>query len=127
MAKTLCKVAGVVLLVVGLAGFAMPHMLGMHLTPIHNVVHLLTAGLALYMGFAASVGAARTFCTAFGAIYLLLGILGFIAPGVVATVIGHAGAVSAGDLTPDNAVHVLLGAVFLLVGLTSPRVVAEAR
>ena len=121
MAKTLCKVAGVVLLLVGLLGFAMPTLLGMHLTVLHNIVHLLTAGIALYMGFAGSAAAARTFCVAFGAIYLLLGILGFVAPGVVATVIGHPGPVSAGDLTPDNAVHVLLGAVFLVVGLTSPR------
>lgn len=126
MARTLCKVAGVVLLIVGLAGFAMPNMLGMHLTPIHNVVHLLTAGIALYMGFAASAAAARSFCIAFGAIYLLLGILGFVAPGVVAAVIGHEGPMTAGELMPDNAIHVLLGAVFLFVGLTTPRAVPAA-
>ena len=121
MAQTLCKIAGVVLVIVGLAGFAMPHMLGMHLTPIHNIVHLLTAALALYMGFAASASAARTFCIAFGAVYLLLGILGFVAPGVVAAIIGHA--METGDsLLADNAVHVLLGLAFLGVGLTSPKV-----
>jgi uncharacterized protein DUF4383 len=121
MAKTLCKIVGVVLLIVGLAGFAMPNLLGMHLTGIHNVVHLLTAAIALYLGFAGSPGAARTFCIAFGAIYLLLGVLGFIAPGVVAAVIGHEGMASAGELMPDNAVHVLLGAAFLFVGLTTPK------
>jgi len=129
MAQTLCKAAGVVLLIVGLAGFAMPNLLGMHLTPIHNVVHLLTAGIALYigfgLGFGASASAARTFCVAFGAIYLLLGVLGFLAPGVVAAVIGHPSA-SARDLTPDNVVHLLLGAVFLLVGLTSPKALVRA-
>lgn len=120
MAKTLCKVVGVVLLIVGLAGFAMPNLLGMHLTAIHNVVHLLTAAIALYLGFAGSPAAARTFCVAFGAIYLLLGVLGFVAPGLVSAVIGHP-PVGAGELTPDNAVHVLLGAAFLFVGLTTPR------
>ena len=104
----------------GLAGFARPHLLGMHLTPIHDVIHLATAAIALYLGFAGGYAAARTFCIAFGAIYLALGILGFVAPGIVTAVIGHP-AVSAGELTPDNAVHVLLGAAFLIVGLTSAR------
>lgn len=120
MVKTFNKVVGVVLLIVGLAGFAMPHLLGMHLTPVHNIIHLLTAALALYMGFAASVGSARTFSIAFGAVYLLLGVLGFVAPGLVTTVIGHAPA-SAGELLPDNLVHVVLGAAFLAVGLASAR------
>jgi hypothetical protein len=121
MPKTLCKIIGVALALVGVAGFAMPHLLGMHLTPIHNVVHLLTGAIALYLGFAGSYDAARTFTLVFGAVYLLLGILGFVAPGVVAAVIGHP-PVSAGELMPDNAVHVLLGAVLLIAALTSPRV-----
>jgi hypothetical protein len=111
---------------VGLAGFAMPHLLGMHLTPIHNVIHLLTAAIALYLGFGASLGAARTFCIAFGAVYLLLGILGFVAPNVVAAILGHP-PVSGGELTPDNVVHLLLGGAFLGVGLTTQRAVATAR
>lgn len=127
MAKTLCKILGVVLLIVGLAGFAMPTLLGMHLTPIHNIVHLLTAAIALYLGFAGSAEGARTFCAVFGAIYLLLGILGFAAPGVIAGIIGQPGPVSSSDLTPDNAVHLLLGIVFLAVGLMRPTAAATVR
>jgi uncharacterized protein DUF4383 len=127
MAKTLCKVLGIVLLIVGLCGFAVPNLLGMHLTPIHNIIHLLTAGIALYLGFAGSAQGAKTFCAVFGAIYLLLGILGFAAPNVVAQIIGHPGPVTSGDLTPDNAVHLLLGIVFLAVGLMRPAVVVTAR
>ncbi len=127
MAKTLCKILGVVLLVVGLVGFAMPNLLGMHLTAIHNIVHLLTAAIALYLGFAGSPEGARTFCAVFGVIYLLLGILGFVAPGVVASIIGHPGPVTGSDLTPDNAVHLLLGIVFLAVGLMRPAAAATAR
>jgi uncharacterized membrane protein HdeD (DUF308 family) len=120
MCRTLCRIIGVALLLLGLAGFAMPHLLGMHLTTIHNVVHLLTGLVALYIGFAATFEAARMFCLVFGAVYLLLGILGFVAPGLVATVLGHA-PLSARELTPDNAVHVLLGAVLLIAALMSPR------
>jgi uncharacterized protein DUF4383 len=127
MAKTLCKILGVVLLIVGLCGFAAPNLLGMHLTPIHNIIHLLTAAIALYLGFAGSAQGAKTFCAVFGAIYLLLGILGFAAPNVVAQIIGHPGPVTSGDLTPDNAVHLLLGIVFLAVGLMRPAVVVTAR
>jgi hypothetical protein len=120
MVRTFNKIIGVVLLVVGLAGFAMPDMLGLHLTPIHNIIHLLTAALALYMGFAGSLSAARTFSLVFGAVYLLLGVAGFAAPSVVTGVIGHP-AVSAAELVPDNALHVVLGAAYLIVGLTASR------
>jgi hypothetical protein len=116
MAKTVCKILGVVLLLVGIAGFLKSDLLMMHLTPIHNIIHLLTAAIALYIGFAGSANAARTFCLVFGAIYLLVGALGFIAPKELANIIGHTMA-DTDSLTPDNIVHLVLGGVFLLVGL----------
>ena len=126
MTQTLCKIIGVVLILVGVAGFAMPHLLGMHLTTIHNVVHILTGVIAAYIGFAGTLGAARTFCLIFGAVYLLLGIAGFVAPGLVSQVLGHE-PLSAGDLTPDNAVHVLLGGVLLAAALMAPKAVVVTR
>lgn len=129
MTVALCRFAGFVLIGVGLVGFAAPGLLGMHLTPIHNVVHLVTGGLALYFGFAAPHGA-RGFALAFGSIYLLLGIAGFVAPGIVATVIGHGDHVDARALLPDNVVHLLLGAAFLAAGWSAsaaPRHTTGAR
>jgi len=117
MAKTLCKIFGVVLALVGIAGFLKHDLLGMHLTTIHNIVHLLTAAIALYFGFYGSDASARAFCQVFGAVYLLLGIGGFIAPDVVANVIRSHTATGSENLKPDNIVHVLVGAVFLIVGL----------
>jgi hypothetical protein len=119
MAQTVCKVFGGAFLVAGLVGFVQPHFLGFHLTLIHNVIHLASAAVALYLGFAGTAAGARTFCLVFGAVYLLLGVLGFVAPGLVATVLGHDGAVSAGELMPDNLFHVVAGAVFLFAGLRS--------
>jgi uncharacterized membrane protein HdeD (DUF308 family) len=127
LAKTLCKVAGFLFLIIGLAGFASPNLLGFHLTPIHNIVHILTGAIALYMGFAASYAAAKSFCLIFGVVYLLLGILGFVAPDVVARIIGHPTPVPAGALTTDNAFHLLVGIVFLAVGAMRPAVVVTAR
>lgn len=127
MAKTLCKIAGFLFLIIGLAGFASPNLMGFHLTPIHNIIHILTGAIALYMGFAATYDAARTFCLIFGVVYLLLGILGFVAPDVVAGVIGHPTPVPAGALTPDNAFHLVVGILFLAVGAMRPAVVVTAR
>ena len=126
MARTLCKVFGVAFLLAGIAGFPMPHLLGFHLTLIHNVIHLATGAVALYLGFAGSAGAVRTFSIVFGGVYLALGVLGFVAPGVVAAGIGHA-PVGSSELTPDNLFHVVVGAAFLVAGLTGPRAIPAGR
>ena len=126
MARTICRIFGVAFVLAGLGGFAMPHLLGFHLTTIHNLVHLATGAVALYLGFAGTAGAVRTFCIAFGAVYLGLGVLGFVAPGVVAAVIGHP-PVDAGELTPDNLFHIVVGAVFLLAGVAGPRAAPVGR
>ena len=127
MAHTACKILGVAFLIAGLVGFVMPHFLGFHLTTIHNVIHLATAAVALYLGFAGSLTAARTFCLVFGAVYALLGVLGFAMPALVATILGHPGPVSSADLMPDNLFHLTVGAAFVLAGLrTAPAAVARA-
>ena len=127
MARTVCRVLGFTFLVAGLAGFVQPHLLGFHLTTIHNIVHLATAAVALYLGFAGSLTAARTFCLVFGAVYALLGVLGFLAPGLVAAILGHPGPVSGSDLAPDNIFHIVVGAVFVVAGMrAAPGVVARA-
>ena len=117
MAQTTCKVLGVAFLIGGLIGFVQPHFLGFHFTMIHNVIHLASAAVALYLGFAGTLTAARTFCLTFGAVYALLGVLGFVAPGLVATVLGHSGPITAGELMPDNLFHVAAGAAFLVAGM----------
>jgi hypothetical protein len=124
MAKAICKVLGVVFLILGLLGFVSPNLLGMHLSGFHNIIHLISAALALYFGFAASPIAARTFSLVFGAIYLLLGVLGFVAPvNVIRLLQAHHAPGGLRSLAPDNIVHMLLGAVFIIAGLArAPRV-----
>ena len=125
MAQTACKVLGIAFLLAGLVGFVQPHFLGFHLTTIHNIIHLATAGVALYLGFAGTWTAARTFCLVFGATYALLGVLGFVAPDLVATLLGHPGPVTSGDLTPDNLFHIAAGGAFLVAGMKAPAVVVR--
>ena len=123
MAKTLCKVGGLIFLIVGLVGFAMPTLMGFHLTPIHNIIHIVTGLIALYLGFAGSYDGAKTFCLIFGVVYLLIAIIGFMAPGTLASILGHAGPMTSADLMPDNVFHLVVGILFLAVGMMRPAVV----
>ena len=134
MAKTICKLLGVVFLIAGIAGFVAPNLLGFHLSMAHNLVHIFSDVLALYFGFAGSLSAARGFALAFGAVYLLLGIVGFImgAPGTstIANMTmedNRLWKVIEGTLelgTRDHALHILLGIVFLAGALMTK---ADAR
>ena len=113
MAKTVCKLLGVVFVIVGIAGFVAPSLLGAHLTMPHNVVHLVSGAVALYLGFSGSAGAARAFCLLFGVVYLLLGICGWFL-GTGAEHMLNIGPLMLG--TVDHIIHVLLGVVFLAGG-----------
>ena len=114
MAKTVCKILGVVFVLVGIAGFVAPTLLGAHLTMAHNLVHIVSGAIALYFGFAGSLGGARGFCIIFGIVYLLLGICGwFLGTGpdhmfMIGTLL------TLGKV--DHIIHILLGVIFLAGG-----------
>lgn len=116
MAKTVCKIMGVVFLLVGIAGFASPHLLGAHLTPALNLLHLVSGALALYFGFAGSASGAKTFCLAFGVVYLALGFLGqFVFGDPAMDRMWHVGPLDLARV--DHFIHILLGVIFLAGGL----------
>jgi hypothetical protein len=115
MAKTIATLLGVVFILVGLIGFVMPGLLGAHLDPAHNVVHLVTGAVALYLGLKGSLSAARMFCLIFGAVYLLLGVVGFVAGDGPDRMLDLANVLHFG--TVDHIIHVLLGGIFLIGGL----------
>ena len=114
MAKTVCKILGVVFLLVGLIGFVAPNLLGAHLTPAHNVVHIVSGAIALYFGFAGTLSAAKAFSLVFGVVYLALGILG-MALGAAPDRMWMVGPLHLGQA--DHGIHVLLGVIFLAGGL----------
>ena len=114
MAKTVCKILGVVLLLVGVVGFAAPGLLGLHLSPAHNVIHIASGAIALYFGFAGTLSGAKAFCLVFGVIYLALGALG-LTMGTEPDRMWMVGGLHFG--TADHAVHSLLGILFLAGGL----------
>jgi hypothetical protein len=131
MAKRLCTIVGAVLLLVGLAGFAAPLLLGLHLSLAHNVIHLVSGAIALYLGTKGTESAARSFCWIFGIVYALLGVAGFVAgePGTPSVPDGSPAddrllALVPGTLelgTIDHGIHVLIGILFIVGALASRR------
>ena len=115
MAKTYCRILGVAMLAAGVLGFVVPRLLGFHLTLVHNLIHLATGALAAYFGFAGSYAGAQNFCRAFGVVYGLVALLGFAAPGLLSTILGHPG-LTAADLMPDNLFHVAVTLASLIAG-----------
>ncbi|MDX6612722.1 MAG: hypothetical protein QOD75_1908 [Blastocatellia bacterium] len=116
MAKTIAKILGLVLLLVGILGFtAVLKPLGAHLNPAHNAVHILTGVIALYFGFAQTMSAARAFDLVFGAVYLLLGVCGYFLGDAGNMHMLHIGPLMLGNM--DHMIHVAVGALFLIGGL----------
>jgi len=126
MAKRTATFLGLVFLIVGVVGFVMPDVLGMHLSMVHSIIHLATGAVSLFLGLRGSLGAARTFCIVFGIVYALLGVAGFV--------LGTAGDPAAGVPGPhdarlfkvlpgmlelgtmDHLIHIALGAIFVISG-----------
>lgn len=120
--QKVCIILGAGFVLVGLAGIAMPGLMGMHLSMSHNLIHLVSGALALAMGYADDPKKAYTFAVAFGVVYGLLGIAGFL--------IGQPGYPGVGHMeadqnllrvipnvlefgTMDHSVHLILSAAFL--------------
>jgi hypothetical protein len=118
MANRIATILGMLFLLVGLVGFVMPAPFGAHFTPAHNIVHLVTGAISLWLGLKGTPSAAKTFCIVFGLVYLLLGVCGFLA---------GSGADKMLTLLPDqlmfgttdHIIHVVLGAIYLIGGLAT--------
>jgi Domain of unknown function (DUF4383) len=79
----------------------------------HNLVHLLS-GVVGVLAFASGPRAARTYALAFGAIYVVVAIWGFIIGGGESIL----GFIPVND--EDNVLHAVLGVLGIGAGLASP-------
>ena len=123
MANRVATILGLGFLLVGIIGFIAPDILGMHLTLAHNIVHLVTGAVSLWLGLKGTPSAAKTFCIVFGAVYLLLGIAGFAAgDGADKMLTLLPGQLMFGKM--DHIVHILLGAIYLIGGFATRTVPA---
>jgi hypothetical protein len=116
MARTVAKLVGAIFIIVGIAGFFNEHLLGANLGRTHNVVHLVSGAVSVYLGFKGSLGAVRTFCIVFGIVYGLLGVVGFVA-GMAPErelVIWHLHL-----MTVDHIIHIVIGVLYLIGGFAT--------
>jgi hypothetical protein len=129
MAKTIATVMGALFLLVGIIGLlgVADNMLGFHLSVAHDLIHLVTGAVFLYIGLRGTLSAARMLCIAFGAVYLLLGLAGFLfgtdqASTMPGMTMGNTRLlrIIPGQLelgTVDHVYHIITGLVFLIGGL----------
>jgi hypothetical protein len=119
MAKTVATILGIVFVIIGIVGFFAKDLLGAHLSPVHNVIHLVSGLVSLWLGSRGTMSAARAFCLVFGLVYAGLGAVGFLAGDAandrLLTVIP--GQLDLG--ARDHLIHVVLGAIYLIGGLAT--------
>jgi len=113
MAKTIATLLGVIFIVVGIAGFFSPHLLGAHLGKAHNAVHLVSGAVSLYFGIKGSLSAAKQFCIVFGVVYGLLGVVGYFVGSGPEHVLELPYLMLG---TRDHIIHIVLGVIFLIGG-----------
>jgi hypothetical protein len=78
LTQKVCTSLGIFFLLIGAFGFLIPHLMGTHLSPLHNLIHLVSAILALAAGSSERPNLAFRFALTFGTIYGLLGAMGLI-------------------------------------------------
>ncbi|GAA1797123.1 DUF4383 domain-containing protein [Agromyces neolithicus] len=118
--RIVATVFGAVYVLVGLLGFAVTSGVGFIATegglllgvfqvnPLHNIAHILI-GAALLVSGLMSASAAKAVNATVGAVYLLLGIVGFFLAGTAANILALN--------TPDHFLHLASAIVLLGVGL----------
>jgi len=110
------QILGIVLILIGVLGLLLGDglLLGiLNIDVVEDIVHILTGGILAYVGFGrVDAGAARSVVLALGVVYLLVGILGFLVPMMF-------GLIPTGYTIFDNILHLALGALSLLVALSS--------
>lgn len=128
--QKVCVALGVFFVLAGLGGIIMPGMLGMHLSLAHNIIHLASGVLSLWVGLSDEAKKAYHFAVALGVVYGLLGVAGFV--------FGQAGYPGVGHMeadqnllriipnvlefgTMDHGVHILLSAGFLVASIVWKR------
>ena len=117
MTNTVAAIFGVIYFLTGVTGFIMTPGGGVFLgifavSWFHHLFHILLGALG-------PVSAWRNkgylYCRASGAVLILLGILGFITPGLVVRLL----AIPPADLFTDNLLHLVTGSALMYFGFVS--------
>ena len=112
------QVVGVVLILTAILGFVLGDqaLFGiLNIDLVEDIIHLITGGLMAYVGFALrDNGLLRSVVGGLGVVYLLVGLLGFIAPTMF-------GLMPHGYSIFDNLLHLVLGILGIVIGFVLSR------
>ena len=112
-ARTYAKVAGVAIVLIGVGGLLLggKSLFGvLNIDIAEDIVHLVTGGLMVAVGFRGSDSAVRTVVGGLGVVYLLVAVLGFIVPDMFGLL------PSEYETVLDNLIHLTLGVLGIVVG-----------
>lgn len=111
LVKPLTGILGLVLTIVGVAGFFVSgSLLGFMVDTTHNIIHLLSGLVALW-AFNTSQSYSRIYLIIFGLVYALVTVLGFAMNGDILGLFTVN--------TADNFLHLAIAAASLIVGFGS--------
>jgi hypothetical protein len=106
MARQYAQYMGIAIVGIGVLGLLLGEqsLLGLiNIDVVEDIVHLLTGGVMAYIGYAnRDIGTVKTVVGGVGVAYLLVGVLGFIAPNLF-------GLLPHGYSVFDNLLHLALG------------------
>ena len=123
MVRAYAGIVGVSLILIGVVGLVLGEqsLLGvLNIDLLEDITHLATGGLLAYVGFGQrDVGLARNVVGGLGVIYLLVGILGFIAPALF-------GLLPHGYSIVDNLIHLAAGVLSIAVAFLQGGATARA-
>jgi hypothetical protein len=109
---TFATVVGAVLLLVGIIGFFNNPVFSLFpVNGLHNAIHLISGAIGIWAGVWGGLAASRWFNKIVGIIYIVVAILGWVAPSAMANMLSDGS-----ELGLDNWLHLVLGVVFTGVG-----------
>jgi hypothetical protein len=123
LSQKVCIALGIFFVFVGLTGIVTPGLLGMHLSFIHNSIHLASGALAIWTGYSDNTKRSYAVCVSLGLLYSVIGVLGFVMGSPGYPNVGYAqmdqyllrivpNAFEIG--TSDHLIHMLIGVTFLI-------------
>ena len=130
LAQKVCIALGIFFVFVGLTGIVTPGLMGMHLSLIHNSIHLGSGALALWTGYSENTKRSFTVCVSLGLLYSAIGVLGFVMGSPGYPNVGYAqmdqyllriipNSFEIG--TSDHLIHMLIGVTFLIGAVFSKK------
>jgi uncharacterized protein DUF4383 len=114
LARAYVVLSGMILVVVGIAGFFRHEMFNLTFPPAHNVFHLLSGAIAIVAGLRSSTSGPRLFSLILGCIYTLLAIAGFAG-------LHDFGPIQLGLNLHYDFIHLGIGLLSLLAGFAIPK------